>query len=1219
MLKPVIVPSKGQIDGWNDLNEIPIIETVSRAVPTSVILRNPSEDDYDRIQSIKAGTSSSKEVTIIHELERRSAIIESYLIDYYSRRSISFPLLRFSESLKKGKSSESFSDPFRSQEASGIIKGILAPLLDGFRSHKNDCIEISKFFAILFSDESIWNKGNHSDTFLDRVCLLFHKLIALENIIPYKRGLVDDISLYMNLLNDQSFAADILSLRVWIVNPKSITDLILKNSSELSCPLVNKIFSIIIDHIQKCLTHELFVSSEMRYAYVSTMVFMCNFYEFFYNKEKKSIPESKVSKMTIKPPSNVIRAFVCSVIKVHKTLHLMFEIAPNLEQFVPKIFLVQKNEKLGVELPHIITYSLEELLEIAQNDYRELTQMVFSITNENPDLELSKRLCEHLIVTFRNSGRISSMISEALETLRLTIPPIKPNPPPENPYLFQYEWAMQNIPDTTKRLFLMLLLQSRSTREFIVNNMNAIIRSIHLYTQHTIQFYFQCHFLKIIYKHKDHKNLFDQLNKLRTMLGFFKSSDELIITDQHVKNRKKRKIVFPESPPNIALLELSRVQIQSLIDADSPTSHLAGFFKGGTLSKHEEGYLNEFVQQTKFFDLLLRFNDTLDEAFDQSKLYYKEHWLDMCHTNFFKVTTSLPVVLSAYSLEHFNDHNLTDAMFYPISIYDDAASKALRYLKSRLIYEEIKEEARICLISITRMISDSAFSPVRRFMTLRSIGKDLFTDISNFSPSSQIMENYSITRLGSVFKQNQVFVLGCQIDTKGLISERINQLLHEAAQQIFNLSSKFGMYSMIAISKLLQILKGVHELFIEYDLPLLPFSDMIRNVQNSDTPDSFSSILLINMSNHLVSSVITDSIVYHNPIRIVPKHKVSFENEPLFTGNPGELLKIIFDPTSAFLSIESFRELFFLIDDGAITMLHGQLIMELEDTFHQFSSLYRIYKDQILRINDSQLSANSSQVIDRFTGAYASFLNNSEINHMFTLLSEIATIMTLSEMIDQALIMKRSSRDIINLYISGRHVNSLNQDQNNAHIPELFELFDNMFRYSTKYVDAIESFPSEKEIQSSYLLRCITILYQLYVQNQDLFFEFSPTLTNYQSYTGFASRWSVFEFLFCMTEVLEGENCIKNRTFTTQNTISRFGDGIHHTVALLLCFSNQNHLYRMLSIGEKIESHAKSEFSAKCSERVKRYLSVHRLVRVSLNCSISTLIPYVKHIQKTVK
>ena len=74
---------------------------------------------------------------------------------------------------------------------------------------------------------------------------------------------------------------------------------------------------------------------------------------------------------------------------------------------------------------------------------------------------------------------------------------------------------------------------------------------------------------------------------------------------------------------------------------------------------------------------------------------------------YFPVTTSLPYILIDYAIQHSKQQELIGALWYPLSIYDNAAATAVKYLDSRYLYHEVKTE--ICLMTITKIIVFEAF------------------------------------------------------------------------------------------------------------------------------------------------------------------------------------------------------------------------------------------------------------------------------------------------------------------------------------------------------------------------------------------------------------------------------------------------------------------------------------------------------------------------------
>jgi hypothetical protein len=133
-------------------------------------------------------------------------------------------------------------------------------------------------------------------------------------------------------------------------------------------------------------------------------------------------------------------------------------------------------------------------------------------------------------------------------------------------------------------------------------------------------------------------------------------------------------------------------------------------------------------------------------------------------------------------------------MYYPMLIYDDAASTALCVLKSRFLYNEIKGEAKICLMSATRTIADSAFSPMRHICTMKLVSRKMAEYLQQderLGPAA-FGENQNSVQLGVMFEQNQVALLGCNVNTKSLITDRLNDLMSQEIMKVVDLTDRHG-------------------------------------------------------------------------------------------------------------------------------------------------------------------------------------------------------------------------------------------------------------------------------------------------------------------------------------------------------------------------------------------------------------------------------------------
>jgi len=72
--------------------------------------------------------------------------------------------------------------------------------------------------------------------------------------------------------------------------------------------------------------------------------------------------------------------------------------------------------------------------------------------------------------------------------------------------------------------------------------------------------------------------------------------------------------------------------------------------------------------------------------------------LDLCKQQQFPVDDSLPSILLNTLLNDMDNNvqQLTEYIFYPFDIYNDAANKALHVIKQQFLYNEIEAETDLC-------------------------------------------------------------------------------------------------------------------------------------------------------------------------------------------------------------------------------------------------------------------------------------------------------------------------------------------------------------------------------------------------------------------------------------------------------------------------------------------------------------------------------------------
>jgi hypothetical protein len=464
-------------------------------------------------------------------------------------------------------------------------------------------------------------------------------------------------------------------------------------------------------------------------------------------------------------------------------------------------------------------------------------------------------------------------------------------------------------------------------------------------------------------------------------------------------------------------------------------------------------------------------------------------------------------------------------------------------------------------------------------------------------------ESLSAIRLSTILEQNQLSVLGCRVDTKALIAERLNDLMAAELKKTVDLTDAHGALVAVAVSRIIDILRATNELLMASGLPVMPFADHLSRALSTDTPNTLQSALLANVTDHMLTNVIADYYLLTYPLRAIPPAPPRIALSQLIAGQTGAIVEGMLLPTAAFITVENFRELFWLLNDGAIAILHAQIVQVLPGVFADFAAEYAQIASRLARIADAPIAMTCAQVFDRFEGAYRYFANDQSVISLLKFMAQIGNILGIAEMMDSAFALKTSTTTQVGSFLLGKNPTVPDDGRE----PEFFGMFDAHFKSVRDMMGSFYNSPAEGEALPPFQCGVLIVLAQQIKANLGLFAEKSRNLLDMRSMTGFASRWSVLDFLFCLMESTRKTKEEAGEEISGPGSVVQFGAGVILTAAAILCACRQRPLYKLLAIGERIKSHQLTDFNALKEERVKRYLAVSDWTRSSLTCALASL------------
>lgn len=1209
----IILPSDQVIDQWNDLREFPIVGTAPRSVPLSTFVETPTAEFFNRVPAFAACTTCMMTVQYVNELGTYIDKMHTHFAYIYSLRPMTRGLF---DALKESNAPVG--------KIFDTAVEMLKKLTDSLTIIKTESESAVKRISEIFHLSDFWERGYYSNLLVDHISILLFKLFSLGKLCPTRRALSDDISNLRKLAQkDKTKDALILDtifapeLRFWMSTPNSLRKQLVALLNDLPYTRIKLLFDVFWNRIRLSFTNNTIIYAETQTAYIVTLLFMMDLYSQRQQAEKNEPDRKKKDKLVLKEFKPEVFNFVRAQRTAHPALILGFEFAVDFDEFSTEFNFREDKEERRFDAK--LKENLTDLRKLFGDLSHQYSQITFSDT-PGKDLvvnfvKLLPQVLQKLSFSIRTISELIIDKYNSTPDIEVKIPTVSDQKQYKKLPASRYELAMRmTLIEDEREKIMQILALCRSIRELIVSNIPRLTQIISKYIEEQVQDFVKNQLeVALIRSVKVKEFMQNDIEKLRVFIGYFKNDKDLQVRGTKKSDLIPHPINEPTCAPYLSLIELLRTNIQTFINPENPM--MAKKMMAKNIAGDDLVDFQNFLNKSAHYVDLLRLDYSLNIVSDQSSLFFKEFFLDLYRNTgqvkeltsavYFPVTTSLPYILIDYAINHSNKQDLVGALFYPLSIYDDAAAQALKLLKSKMIYNEIKAESEICLTTISQMIADFAFKALQIYTTSR------YFDQFNSNIMEDNMEKYdgaSAMRIANILQQNQLFLLGQQIDIKGLFAERLNEVFSNNIEQHFKIVENHGVAGIVVFNRMMDVFREVHSVFLNYGIPLIQFDDLIRSVLHTDTPNSFSSLLLQDAASFITTEIVPKFFLHTNPYRFVPPFHQAKKINDFMKSN---LIPNILRQTTAFITVEHFRELFSLLDEGAIFILCSLVRDIVKSKFGELCSAYSELKTMVRRISDIPIGTGCHKAFDQFEGAYRSFITEPIVDKIFEAMRALGNIIAVAEMLDVAFALKRSSSQQILAYLFMTKPSDIDTKSD-----ELFSLFDKKFQDCSKYFDGATVAPSKEEIAPPFMQNIIAELARTCQEKWSLFEEESSTILDFQSLTGFAAIWSVLEFVFCLKEVHRKEDFSGGETKKNTGAFGLFGEGVLLCAAALLCILRQQPLSRALSIGTRIVQQKRTDLAVLEDDVLNKYLVVYELVQNSIDYALSSISPAVNSLFK---
>ncbi|KAL0907570.1 hypothetical protein M5K25_021987 [Dendrobium thyrsiflorum] len=338
------------------------------------------------------------------------------------------------------------------------------------------------------------------------------------------------------------------------------------------------------------------------------------------------------------------------------------------------------------------------------------------------------------------------------------------------------------------------------------------------------------------------KDLSRILSDMRTLSADWMANTSRHDTELHAlrqEGEEPRPNIFYPRPvaPTAAQVHCLQFLICELVAGGNLRKH-GGLFgnSGSGIAVDDLKQLETFFYKLSFFLHILDYTATVGTLTDLGFLWFREFYLESSRVIQFPIECSLPWMLVDNVIES-QDPGLLESILMPFDIYNDAAQHALTMLKQRFLYDEIEAEVDLCFDQLLYKLNEIIFSYYKS-----RAASDLLDQ--SFIASCNDDNKYFVKpmRFNEILKLRRVKLLGRSIDLRGLLTQRLNKLIRENIDFLFDRFEGQDLCAVVELQQQLEILKHSHNL-LSKDLELDSFSLMLNETQENLSLISYSSRL----------------------------------------------------------------------------------------------------------------------------------------------------------------------------------------------------------------------------------------------------------------------------------------------------------------------------------------------------------------------------------------
>eukprot|EP00485_Elphidium_margaritaceum_P018770 CAMPEP_0202730760 /NCGR_PEP_ID=MMETSP1385-20130828/186801_1 /ASSEMBLY_ACC=CAM_ASM_000861 /TAXON_ID=933848 /ORGANISM="Elphidium margaritaceum" /LENGTH=1334 /DNA_ID=CAMNT_0049397039 /DNA_START=27 /DNA_END=4031 /DNA_ORIENTATION=+ len=514
------------------------------------------------------------------------------------------------------------------------------------------------------------------------------------------------------------------------------------------------------------------------------------------------------------------------------------------------------------------------------------------------------------------------------------------------------------------------------------------------------------------------KGKFDELEKLMVAARLFVADNanaQSLLVDYKVKKEKELSKTLSASlqhvqsravfPTRTQCLLLRRI-LHYLVSPDVSWQQ-SGLLGSNFFPKAEVREFSELYEVLGRLRYVADLSGTIAASADLSSLWYREFYLNMTDCIQFPIAMSLPWMLTDYAMQ---TPSLAPNVFFPLSIYNDCAERALGTFRQQHLYDEIEAEVNLVfdqlMFTLYRKIFDYYKNKASKILLDKTFQSKLRRGLG--SRLGQQM-SLPLARYTCIFKQKHVAILGRSIDVESLLTEQLNAFIRDNIEVLIQRYDAATITSAMEIAHLLRTLRLTVEM-LQQELPGIDaFDDVLTEVNEDSTLGSFRGRLFLTTYNGLFSSLLRNYIFNQLTRRFVclerPRGNKKIDSLYLWGSRFTQVFQQRFKVTRGFFGCEHVEAVVELMGVDSMPLLVDETVKTVA---HIIIRDISPYVDEILKNLDPMKLQNAYYGVLGVYGYYDMMLKYIKSypalrEGCFTLLREAGNALALVQMLDVVL------------------------------------------------------------------------------------------------------------------------------------------------------------------------------------------------------------------------